>query len=105
VSQTLNVIKSGFFSKDADVCNLSARVFTKMASLINENIQNPAMVEFKHSFWEWLTVHKIVKQPGGSPKRNVDLDNFVGESGIKAFLRAHVRHPQEFIDQFALFLI
>lgn len=56
IPPTLNVIKSGLFSKDPDIAILCARVFTKLVSLISENSQIPAMAEFKHHFWDWLTV-------------------------------------------------
>jgi hypothetical protein len=89
----LNIIKSGLFSKDPDVAILCARVFTKLVSLINENSQIPAMAEFKHHFWDWLTVTQKIQA-----KKNAELENFQNESGIKAFVRAQVRHPTEFID-------
>jgi hypothetical protein len=57
-------------------------------------------MEFKHHFLDWLTITRNVK-----PKKNAELENFQNEPGIKAFIRAQVRHPVEFIDQFALFLI
>jgi len=58
------------------------------------------MNEFKHSFWEWLTANRDIRV-----KKNAELESFQNESGLKAFLRAQVRHPVEFVDQFALFLI
>ena len=55
---TLNVLKCGLFSRNADVCDLSCRVFTKIASVMNENSQDGGIIELKHSFWEWLTVQQ-----------------------------------------------
>jgi hypothetical protein len=98
------VIKSGLFSKEPDVAIICCRVFTKMVSLINENSQSGPMNEFRYSYQEWFTVDKNYKVPG-APKKNFELESFQGESGIKAFLRAYMRHPQEFLDTFALFLI
>jgi hypothetical protein len=51
------------------------------------------MAEFKHHFWDWLTVTQKIQA-----KKNAELENFQNESGIKAFVRAQVRHPTEFID-------
>lgn len=45
LQQTLNILKSGLFSKDQDVANLCGRVFTKLVSIINENQQSPQMIE------------------------------------------------------------
>lgn len=56
VFPTLNVLKCGMFSRDPDVSNLSCRVFTKIASIMNENSQDGGIIELKHSFLEWLTV-------------------------------------------------
>lgn len=56
VVPTLNVLKCGMFSRNPDVSNLSCRVFTKIASIMNENSQDGSVIELKHSFWEWLTV-------------------------------------------------
>lgn len=95
VTPTLNVLKCGMFSRNADVSNLSCRVFTKIASIMNENSQDGGIIELKHSFWEWLTVQQKAqeKAPGGSnspPKyaksakksQDGELEQFHSEPGL-----------------------
>ena len=94
-----------------EVCNLCTRVLTKLINTFHEN----DITDLKFRYLDWLTVQRTVKpsaqKPLASPAKlrsnskskktagaTVDLDNFMSEPGLKAFLRAYRKHSFNYMD-------
>ena len=118
VTQTLNVIKSGLLSEDAQVANICARCINKIVTIIAERAQyqltereadEAPSANLQVQIWEWFTQGnnfegvkanrsqspKKNQKPSSVPKRTLreqkkikELESLLNESGIKAFLKA-----------------
>jgi hypothetical protein len=53
--KTLNILKSGLFSQDIEVTNICCQFFTRFRVILNENPENPGIMQLINGFWKWLT--------------------------------------------------
>ena len=63
MARVCQVIRAGLYSKNVDVVTVACRTFTKLSILLNENPQNPRLLDLYHAFYEWLTMKQVIKQP------------------------------------------
>ena len=100
---TLDVLKCGFYSHSSKVVSKCSQVFTKIVQAYNEG--TPALNDMKFEFLDWLVNQQNGKDrlppSGASPSKNNqkkllkkkdELGTFLGEPGIKTYLRAYRKH-------------
>lgn len=123
LGMTLNVIKCGLLSEDADVANLCARVLSKVCQIIHERAEmEEEAASLVPSIWEWFTQGQTLNlnstlpqtkgQPGSAakrekkmPKKQQELQGLLNEAGLRAYMRALRQHQGDFIEQFSASIV
>ena len=112
VKHTLDVLKCGLFSKNAELAITACQILTRVIVVAIEN----DLEDLRFNYLEWLTMTKKqpkVKPPkspaknpkyGSEKKQKPQFEHLLTEAGLKAFIRAYNRHYQYFIEPFGTFL-
>lgn len=112
VKHTLDVLKCGLFSKNAELTITTCQLLTRIIALAVEN----DLEDLRFNYLEWLTMAKKLptskppKSPtktskyGSEKKQKAQFDHLLTETGLKAFIRAYNRHLKKFIEPFGTFI-
>jgi len=89
IKTTLDVIKCGLFSKNAEVATLCSRLFIKIVEMLNEFSDTSEILDLKFVFYEWLTLARVPAKitPAPSP--------YKGRSPAKPPKKLERKEPQD----------